>query len=72
MTEVEKIKNELKTDSANPMEYKKRLARQIVEQYNNADAATAARDFLKLNIRRETKTKQQRKFQLKNLWDWLL
>ena len=42
IAKVEKIKQELKSDSVNPMEYKKQLAYQIVKQYNDADAATAA------------------------------
>jgi len=65
MTEVEKIKNELKTDSANPMEYKKRLARQIVEQYNNADAATAAQRFFEAKYQEGNKNEAAEEISIK-------
>lgn len=52
--EVEEIRRQLEERSVNPMELKKRLAREIVGQYHGADAAEQAEEqFARVHQRRE-------------------
>lgn len=49
MSEVESIRKELEKSSVNPMDYKKRLAHKIVEQYNDAGVAADAQRIFEQN-----------------------
>ena len=49
MSEVKTIKGELEKNSVNPMDYKKKLAHQIVEQYNNSTIADSAQRIFEQN-----------------------
>ena len=49
MNKVKTIKGELKKSDVNPMDYKKKLAHQIVEQYNNSTIANSAQRIFEQN-----------------------